>query len=284
MWAAVRPGGVIVVEDADFDGCFTDPQNAGHDFYQRVYTEALRRRGGDAAIGRKLYRLCLEAGIPDPEFGIVQGAAASGEIVELPHLTLAASAEAVIAEGIASAEEVERARAEMEAFGRLPGRWSAARASAACGSGVRMTHDALRGIAARDQRRGTSGLRWPTCGMVKGSVRAHLTLLQSGNVVLDASVSAPTVASRMLEAIEQQFGMEVRVVVRTAAELAAVVEHTRTAASPSRSSTTASASWSRIRRRTHSRISTLRNMLRSSSSCTAVSCTCGGLRVRSTAA
>lgn len=121
MWAAVRPGGVIVVEDADFDGCFTDPQNAGHDFYQRVYTEALRRRGGDAAIGRKLYRLCLEAGIPDPEFGIVQGAAASGEIVELPHLTLAASAEAVIAEGIASAEEVERARAEMEAFGRLPG-------------------------------------------------------------------------------------------------------------------------------------------------------------------
>lgn len=51
------------------------------------------------------------------------------------------------------------------------------------------------------------------------------TLLQSGNVVLDASVSAPTVASRMSEAIEQQFGMEVRVVVRTAAELAAVVEH-----------------------------------------------------------
>ncbi len=120
MWAAVRPGGTIVVEDADFDGCFTDPPNAGHEFYQRVYSEALRRRGGDATIGRKLHRLCLEAGIPDPDFEVVQGVAASGEIVELPHLTLAASAAAVIAEGTASADEVERARADMEAFGRLP--------------------------------------------------------------------------------------------------------------------------------------------------------------------
>ena len=93
MWAAVRPGGTIVVEDADFDGCFTDPPNAGHEFYQRVYSEALRRRGGDATIGRKLHRLCLEAGIPDPDFEVVQGVAASGEIVELPHLTLAASAD-----------------------------------------------------------------------------------------------------------------------------------------------------------------------------------------------
>ena len=40
--------------------------------------------------------------------------------MELPHLTLAASADAVIAEGIASADEVERALADMEAFGRVP--------------------------------------------------------------------------------------------------------------------------------------------------------------------
>ena len=51
------------------------------------------------------------------------------------------------------------------------------------------------------------------------------TLLQSGNVVLDSRLSARTVESRLSEAIEQQLGMEVRVVVRTAAELAAVVEH-----------------------------------------------------------
>jgi hypothetical protein len=29
MWDAVRPGGVLAVEDADLDGMFCDPDNAG---------------------------------------------------------------------------------------------------------------------------------------------------------------------------------------------------------------------------------------------------------------
>lgn len=33
MWAAVRPGGVLAVEDADFGGLFCDPANAGFGFY-----------------------------------------------------------------------------------------------------------------------------------------------------------------------------------------------------------------------------------------------------------
>jgi predicted O-methyltransferase YrrM len=36
MWEAVRPGGVIAVEDADFDGLFCDPPNDGFDFYRRM--------------------------------------------------------------------------------------------------------------------------------------------------------------------------------------------------------------------------------------------------------
>ncbi len=48
MWAGVRPGGVIVVEDADFTGAFSEPANAGHDFFQRVFPAVLE--GGTAAI------------------------------------------------------------------------------------------------------------------------------------------------------------------------------------------------------------------------------------------
>ncbi len=51
------------------------------------------------------------------------------------------------------------------------------------------------------------------------------TLLQSGNVVLDSRLGAATIESRMSEAIAQQLSLDVRVVVRTAAELAAVVKH-----------------------------------------------------------
>jgi 2-polyprenyl-3-methyl-5-hydroxy-6-metoxy-1,4-benzoquinol methylase len=56
MWAAVRPGGVIVVEDADFDGLFCHPPSDGFDFYRRMLPRVVELNGGDAAIGRKLYR------------------------------------------------------------------------------------------------------------------------------------------------------------------------------------------------------------------------------------
>jgi hypothetical protein len=64
----VRPGGVLAVEDADFDGLFCDPPNEGFDFYWRTMLRLVERRGGDATHGRKLRRHFLEAGIPDPSW------------------------------------------------------------------------------------------------------------------------------------------------------------------------------------------------------------------------
>ena len=51
MWRAVRSGGRLVVEDADFECCFSEPANPGHALFLRTYPELLRRRG-DATIGR----------------------------------------------------------------------------------------------------------------------------------------------------------------------------------------------------------------------------------------
>jgi SAM-dependent methyltransferase len=42
MRRAVRAGGVVVVEDADFDGLFCHPANDGFDFYAASYCEVLR--------------------------------------------------------------------------------------------------------------------------------------------------------------------------------------------------------------------------------------------------
>lgn len=52
-------------------------------------------------------------------------------------------------------------------------------------------------------------------------VRTHL---RSGNVVLDSGLSEAELAADLAEAIEREFGFPVPVVVRTGAELAAVVE------------------------------------------------------------
>jgi ubiquinone/menaquinone biosynthesis C-methylase UbiE len=121
MWAAVTSGGAIVVEDADFDGLFCHPPNDGFDLYARLYSRVLERRGGDAAIGRKLYRYFLDAGIPEPDLRLVQRVDAVGEGKTLSLSTLEATAEAIVEEGLASIDEVNAALADLAAFTTDPG-------------------------------------------------------------------------------------------------------------------------------------------------------------------
>ena len=116
MWAAVRPGGVIVVEDADFEGSFCNPPNDGFAFWVEAYQRVLERRGGDPLSGRKLFQRFGEAAIPPPEVTVVQSVVAGGEEKTLPHSTIAATADAIVEEGIASEGEGSAALAELEAF------------------------------------------------------------------------------------------------------------------------------------------------------------------------
>jgi ubiquinone/menaquinone biosynthesis C-methylase UbiE len=121
MWAAVRAGGVIAVEDADFDGLFCDPANDGFTFYQQMYPEVCRLGGGDPAIGRKLYRHFGQAGIPEPQLRLVQDLAATEDRKAIAVLTLEACADAITGAGLASAAEVAAALADLRTFAATPG-------------------------------------------------------------------------------------------------------------------------------------------------------------------
>jgi ubiquinone/menaquinone biosynthesis C-methylase UbiE len=121
MWAAVRAGGVVAVEDADFDGMFCDPVNDEFNFYQVMYTEVCRLGGGDPTIGRKLYRYFGQAGIADPQLRLVQDLAATGDRKAIAVLTLEACADAITGAGLASAGEVAAALAGLRAFAATPG-------------------------------------------------------------------------------------------------------------------------------------------------------------------
>jgi len=116
MWEAVREGGAIVVEDADFEGSFCDPPNQGFAFWVEAYQRVLERHGGDPLIGRKLHCYFREAGIPAPELTVVQRVDLAGEARMLPHSTVEATAEAIIGEGIASADQVRAALASLAQF------------------------------------------------------------------------------------------------------------------------------------------------------------------------
>jgi ubiquinone/menaquinone biosynthesis C-methylase UbiE len=120
MWAAVRPGGVLVVEDADFDGWCCDPANAGFELFLDTYRRLLARRGGDHAMGRKLYRNFLAAAIPDPRVRLVQPVH-EGEAKALAWSTLDATAAAIQAEGLASAADLAAGLASLRRFTDDPG-------------------------------------------------------------------------------------------------------------------------------------------------------------------
>jgi uncharacterized protein (DUF1697 family) len=51
------------------------------------------------------------------------------------------------------------------------------------------------------------------------------TYVQSGNIALDSTAKPPALQRTLAELIEQRFGFEVPVIVRSARQLAAVVEH-----------------------------------------------------------
>ena len=116
MWAAVRPGGVIVVEDADFDGWCCHPANDGFAFFVRAYCQVLGRWGGDHAIGRKLYGYCLDAGIPDVHVGLLTPLYLAGEGKTLALSTFEATAAAILAEGLAAEDELTTALERLAAF------------------------------------------------------------------------------------------------------------------------------------------------------------------------
>ena len=113
MWSAVRPGGVLVVEDADIDTFCCHPPNEAFDFFLRTYGQVLKRRGGDDAIGRKLFGHFRAAGIPRPQVTLVQSVWTEGEEKTLAWSTLEASAEAIVSEGVASKDQVTEALADL---------------------------------------------------------------------------------------------------------------------------------------------------------------------------
>jgi ubiquinone/menaquinone biosynthesis C-methylase UbiE len=116
MWAAVRPGGVLAVEDADFGGWCCHPPNEALDFFARAYQQVLQRRGGDDTAGRKLYGYFLAAGIPGPQVAVVQSVWTEGEEKTLAWSTLDATAAAIVSERLATEDEVTAALAALERY------------------------------------------------------------------------------------------------------------------------------------------------------------------------
>ena len=111
-----RPGGVIAVEDIDVEGSFCAPPSAAFERYVDWYSSAHRAHGGDPTIGRRLPLMLREAGLTDIETNVAHPAGMSGDVTLIAPLTLAAAAESIVANGVATAVDVERLQADLDAL------------------------------------------------------------------------------------------------------------------------------------------------------------------------
>jgi SAM-dependent methyltransferase len=104
---AVRPGGIMIIEDIDLDGIFCYPSSASFQRMTEIYKQAARLRGGDPNIGLRLPGLLLDAGFESVQVNVVQPAGIDGEIKLIHPVTMENIADSAVADGIADRNEVE---------------------------------------------------------------------------------------------------------------------------------------------------------------------------------
>ena len=121
MRGALRPGGVIVLEDIDFRGHFSYPESNALARFVELYTETARRKGADANIGPRLPSLLVDAGFENVQMHVVQPAGTTGEVKLLTPLTMENIAGSVVAAGLASEEEAKQLVAELYQYAQTAG-------------------------------------------------------------------------------------------------------------------------------------------------------------------
>ncbi len=118
--AALRPGGVLAVEDVDFDGHFCHPACPAFERYVAWYEAAAIMRGADPRIGRRLLDMLRDAGLWDVKLRVVLPTFHEGDGKQMALFTLHGIRDAVLGAGITDAAEFDRTASELEAFTRAP--------------------------------------------------------------------------------------------------------------------------------------------------------------------
>jgi ubiquinone/menaquinone biosynthesis C-methylase UbiE len=115
MAAAVRPGGVVAVEDIFSDDLRSEPETPALADLRRIYGATVRAHGGDPTIGPRLAAMFHAAGLEDVKTGSVVNVMTTSEeksfLVEL----VDSMHDAIIETGSATESEVAEMRGAVQA-------------------------------------------------------------------------------------------------------------------------------------------------------------------------
>jgi SAM-dependent methyltransferase len=120
LYRALRPGGLLIVEDIDLKGIFVWPETQAFRRYCELFYAVMHRRGGDPDIGARLPVLLADAGFEQVGLHVVQPMATQGEAKLINPLTLENIADAILDDGLASRPEIDMLIQELYAFAANP--------------------------------------------------------------------------------------------------------------------------------------------------------------------
>ena len=120
MVQAARPGGIVVVEDIQFNGHFSYPPCPAFDRYVRLYQDVVRHKGGDPNIGPRLLGMFLDADLIDVGLDVVQPTYREGSGKKIASVTMEHIRGSVVSAGLASDEEIDGIVAEINSFADDP--------------------------------------------------------------------------------------------------------------------------------------------------------------------
>jgi len=113
MSSLLKRGGILVCEDHDDGGIFTEPATQCYKRLVEISDAVNRSHGLDSYIGLKLPRLFREIGFSQPEVNVNQIALLRGEEKRFWELTLIEAAPAILAAHASTSEELDAICEEM---------------------------------------------------------------------------------------------------------------------------------------------------------------------------
>src|SRR4029453_13636933 len=116
FYDCLRPNGCSAIEDIDFSAYFTYPESPAFKRYHEFYCTLVRRQGGDPDIGPRLPGFLRECGYAEVQVFVVQPMALKGEAKLLNPITLQNIAPAILEEGLADENEINKLVRELYDF------------------------------------------------------------------------------------------------------------------------------------------------------------------------
>jgi SAM-dependent methyltransferase len=116
----LAPGGRMAIEDIDMSGSFCYPPEPAQDRFQALYTEAVRRGGADANLGRRLPALALAAGLHGAQWRVFQPLYASGPHKHMTAVTMQLIGGSLLRYGLATEAEIDTLAQKLRAFADDP--------------------------------------------------------------------------------------------------------------------------------------------------------------------